>query len=199
MPLIVSQGCLVRLVWTLNGTPAAVNVLGIKRGTGVAVDQAFADAVGLFIKGAFTASGMDDKVSTAVALASVGVRDINTPSQPEILDTNAASPGTAVGSLLPPQVALCITLRTALAGKEYRGRFYQFGWTATSLTPTGSCVPADAEVCRAWINQIRTTLATNSLPLQVISRKLNVGNAVSSVVLRDPIFDTIRKRAVPGI
>lgn len=199
MALTVAQGALVRLIWTVSGTPVALNVVGIKRTAGTAVDQSFADAVGLFVKNSFTASGLTAAIGSSVALAQVGVRDVNTASQPEHLDANPAVPGAAAGALLPPQVALCVTLRTALAGKEYRGRYYQFGYTAGSLTAGGACLQAHADLTRAFIDQLRTTLSTNGLPLQVMSRKLNVGSAVTLVQVRDAVFDTIRKRAVPGV
>jgi len=199
MALIVTQGVLVRLIWGVGGQPTAVNVMG-GINTGAAIDQGRANSIGAAIKASTAgASGLHQIMGTTVSLLNVGVRSIGAPSQTEFLDAGAAVPGTATGNLLPAQVALCITLRTALAGKSYRGRFYTFGFTATSLTPGGLCSTVVGDQARTAVEGLITALATSQITPAIISREKSLASPITLVNLRDYRFDTIRKRAIPGI
>lgn len=194
-----------RLIWSLNGQLYALNVLGVVNATNLAITQALANTVGAAVKTAFTSSSHDTDVHTSVSLANVGLRDIRTASQAEFLDSGAAVPGTSAGDVLPPQIALCITLRTALAGAAYRGRSYLPGYGELYNTATGTCVAVAPAV--AFLAAIKSGLQTNALDLGVISRgnaslpipRAPQINVVTSIVSRDAVWETQRRRAIPGI
>jgi hypothetical protein len=203
--LVVPNAAILRLIWSVGGVPSAVNVLGVVNGANVAINQALANTLGTAIKSAMTSTGIVGAIHTSVSLSSVGIRDIRTPNQPEYVDTGAAVVGTGTGDLLPLQTALCITLRTALAGRSYRGRVYLFGYAESVNDANGRIVSSATSV--SFVTAIKSALASSSLDLGIISRpaptlpipRAGGVTAVTSIVARDTIWDTQRRRAVAGI
>jgi len=200
MPALVVPGAaLVRLIWTISDIPFAVNVLGTRVAGTPTFDQSFANTVGASIKGSLNGSGMLPQLGPTVALANVGVRDIRTPSNAEFIDGGAAVPGSAAAGLLPPQVAAVVTLRTARAGKSFRGRVYLPGFAAVANDATGHIVPAVNTAATAFLESIRTSLPATGLTLCIVSRKNLSTEVVTLAMTRDTQWDTIRGRATPGI
>lgn len=203
--LTVAQAGILRLLWSQGGVLSAVNVLGVVNAGNVAITQALTNTIGTAIKSALTSSAYGTKVATVVSLANIGLRDIRTANQPEFLDSGAAVAGTAAGDLLPPAVSFCVTLRTAFAGRSFRGRCYLWGYTEASNNATGGLVAATAEV--AFVTAIKSALVASSLDLGVLSRPGVHSNGpsagfvtpVTTVIARDLVFDTQRRRALPGI
>jgi hypothetical protein len=198
-PLVIPDTLLVRLIWSLGGTPYAVNVLGAIAPGGFAVNQTTTNTLATAIKARLTSSGLVSRLHTTVALAQVGMRDIRTPNNAEFLDAGAAVVGTGTGDLLPPQLACCVTLRTAKAGKSFRGRVYLCGFTEAASDATGTIATAVRTDALAFVNGIATDMATSTLNFCVASRILSQSNPVILTLIRDAVWDTIRKRAVPGI
>lgn len=203
--LVVANAAQMRLIWSLSGQLYALNVMGVVNPGGIAITQALTNSVGTAIKSAFASSGHNAVVVTTVGLASIGLRDIRTPSQSEYIDTGAAVLGTSANDLLPPQTALCITLRTAFAGASYRGRVYLPGFGEASNTVSGTAAGTTAPV--AFVTAIKAALIANALDLGVISRpapdaipaRAGMINVVTAIVARDAVWDTQRRRAIPGI
>lgn len=214
MPQLVIPGAaLLRLIWTRGGAAHAVNVIGVINDGPVAINQTLANTLGTAVKAGFTSSGMDDFISTTYALAQVGIRDINVANQAEFLDTGGAVAGSDAGQALPPQIALVITLRTALAGPRFRGRVYLPGWTETVNDAAGLCTSAAAEGGRLFIASIYNALVASGMELAVLSRprdadllhvppitaRAGVATPSNVFVVRDLVWDTQRRRAVAGI
>jgi len=199
MPLVVPQGGLLRLIFTTSGVPSAVNVYGFINTGNVAITQTLTNTVGAAIKSAFTSSGQVNMTHTTISLSQVGLRDVRTANQAEFLDAGAAVPGLAAGDLLPLNVSFCITLRTALAGRSFRGRTFLWGYTETNNGATGAATAGVGTTGVAWVNAINTALQTSGLGLAVLSRTRSQVNAVTSVQARDQVWDTQRRRAIPGI
>jgi hypothetical protein len=199
MVLVASQGVLVRLIWSTGGVPSMVNVVGASGLANTAVNQALANSLGSAIKAQLTTSGQHAAVHTSVALANVGVRSIHVPSQVEYLDTNPPAPGSGTGSLLPPQIACCITLRTALAGKEFRGRVYLGGYATVANDTNGQMTVSIGPFGVAFVEGIQDALTANGLTLHVISRKNNTSQIVTGIQSRDTVWETQRRRALAGI
>lgn len=205
--LVVANAALLRLVWTNGGQPYAVNVLGVRNASAVTVDQALATTLSVAIKASFASSGLNTVLGTGVALADVGIRDIRTAFQPEFVGVGAPVNGTDGGDLLPLMTAVCITLRTALAGRSFRGRYFQAGFTETQNQAGGvpSATAVDSTV--DFLTAVMGDLATSNLALAVISRPSaisippRVGNAtpVTAIVSREFQWKTQRRRATPGI
>lgn len=196
--LVIPNAVLIRLVWSgsLGGTP--VNVIGARKTGATIVNQALADQVSTVIKANFTSSGYAGFVQTTQQLVSVGVRDLSQANNPEYIGAGAAVAGTqAAGKSLPPQVAMCITLRTAKAGKSYRGRVYLPKWGDTALESSGFIQPTASTAGVAFMNENKTDLPAAGLTLAVVSRKTVSFEDVTLVQSRDALWDTIRGRGAP--
>jgi len=165
----VNGAATVRLIWNLGGAEGAINVYGAVVTGALTFNQALADALGSAIKSAFT-SQLAPHISGGVSLAKVGVRDLRTDNQAEFIDTGAAVVGTGTGDLLPGQVALCVTLRTALAGKSFRGRSYLPGFVEADNQASGTTGATANAAGVAFVQAIDNALKANGLALGVLSR-----------------------------
>lgn len=198
--LVIANAALVRLIWSLSGTDYAVNVLGAVGTPTGSIDQALTNQVGTAIKAGFTSSGLAARTVASVALNKVGLRSIGQANRPEFLDAGAPTPGgDAANNMLPPQVALCVTLRTANAGKSFRGRVYLPGATVTQNSAIGQSNAAYTQDCVDFITAIKDALTASGMQLAVLSRKNALGTPVTLIQARDIIWDTVRRRSVPGI
>lgn len=204
--LVVANAAQMRLIWSKSGTLHALNVLGVVNAGSVSITQALTNTLGTAIKAALTSSGLGAQLSDSFALANVGLRDIRTANTAEFLDAAAATAGTgAATEYLPPQTALCVTLRTAQAGRSYRGRVYLNGYVEAINVSSGVCTNTAPSV--AFVAAIKAALQANGLDLGVISRpapdlpipRAGFVTVVTSAVARDAVWDTQRRRAIPGI
>jgi hypothetical protein len=128
-PIVVPNCVQIVLNWTLSAGKTAHNVL-YGRAAGVpAPTAAQAEA----IRGAITTgaawTALASGLATSAALASVSIRSVHTASQLPVFSTGAAVSGSNASIALPNEVALCVTLRTAVGGPSGRGRFYVPGWS----------------------------------------------------------------------
>lgn len=197
--LVIPNTVLYRIIWTAGGVAYAVNILGGRK-TSMTVDQARADAVSAAFKSAFTSSGLAAVVHSTIALWNVGIRDISSPSLPEFLGSGAASNGTqAAGKLLPAQVAQVITLRTAKAGKSFRGRVYIPGFGDSALATDGTATSAATTAAKAFVDAVKTATETQGAPLAVVSRLTASNELVTSTQSRSSTWETVRGRAIAGI
>lgn len=198
-PLVVPQGVLVRLLWSKGGTTTAINVLGARNATGAVINQTLTNTLGSSIKSAVTSSGLGALQGTTFALAQVGVRNIAIANQPEFLDTGAAVAGSGTGDYLPPQVSFAVTLRTALAGRRYRGRTYLTGFVEAASDANGVATSGTATAAVAFITAVQSAMATSGLTLAVVSRVLSITEPVTAIVSRDLLWETQRRRALAGV
>lgn len=204
--LVVANAAQLRLIWALGGQLYALNVMGVVANA-VPITQALTNTIGTAIKSGLTSSGHGANLSTTVTLANIGLRDIRTANTAEYLDSGAAVAGSLATDLLPPQVALCITLRTAQAGRSYRGRVYLPGYVEQSSTVGGVVLPASIAPSVAFVAAVQSALVTSGMQLGVLSRpapdatppRAGFITQVTSIVCRDAVWDTQRRRAVPGI
>lgn len=205
-PLVVPQAGLLTLRWGLSGTLSWLNVLGIINAGNVPFTQTLANAIDSGVKAALSSTSFTAHLAPRTTLMSCSIRDIRSPNLPELVGVGAAVPGTAaVDEVLPLQVALCITLRTALAGRRFRGRVYLSGYSENQNAASGTAIATGAAV--AFVTAIKTTLTSNSLDLAVVSRPqpllpvpwVGQASVVTAVVARDSVWDTQRRRAYPGV
>lgn len=159
----------VRLLWNLGGA-GAVNVLHAIAPAGFVVNQSTCNTLGAAIKSQYT-STWAVRNHTTVQLVRVGLRDRRTPNTTEFLDAGAAVSGTsAAGDILPAQNALCITLRTALSGKSYRGRIYLGGMTENENSVGGVVGSATEISATGFLTGISSAMTASGLTLAVASR-----------------------------
>lgn len=206
MPQLVVPGAAqMRLIWAVGGQLYALNVMGVVNSGSVAITQALTNTIGTAIKSGFASSSFNTAIHTTVTLANIGLRDIRTANTAEFLDTGAAVAGTATGDILPLQIALCITLRTAQAGRSFRGRCFLPGYAESVNTAVGLASGSTSAV--AFVTAIKSALTASSLDLGVLSRPAPLASPpragfitpVTAIVARDLVWDTQRRRAIPGI
>lgn len=203
--LVVPNAGQMRLIWGLGGQLYALNVLGVVNANNVAITQALTNTIGTAIKAAVTSQALNAKLNTTVTLASIGLRDIRTANTAEFIDSGGPVAGTAGVGLLPPQTAFVVTLRTAQAGRSFRGRVYLCGFDENVNTAAG--VIDSATACVNFITAVQAALVTSGLNLGVLSRPAPTApvpragfiTTVTSIVARDLVWDTQRRRAIPGI
>lgn len=180
---VIANCVQVRLLWALVGN-GTVNVLNASAPPGVVVNQTLANTVGLAIKNAFTAN-LGAKLSTSSALVRVGLRDMRVAAAPEFLDAGAAVFGTGAGDSLPVQTAQVVTLRTAKAGKSFRGRVYLSGFLEADSGASGVAVGSLPVACVAFINAVNTALTSSGMKLAVASRPAERTTIVRTIFHND--------------
>lgn len=134
--MVVPAGAQVTLYFSLNGVLAMNRLGGLVTGSPT-FDQTLANTLGSAIKATWSAD-MAGQCTSGTSLVRVGVRDLRADNLHEFRDTNAPVSGTATGDAMPGNVAMCITLRTATAGKSGRGRVYLGGWAESANGPNGT-------------------------------------------------------------
>lgn len=192
---VINNAAAVRIIWNWSGSPYAVNTFTvIKQGVAPSISQGSANDLAAAVKTAYDASTLRTQMFTAIAPATVGVRDLDQPNQPEYLASTAALAGTSASEPLPLQTAFCVTLRTALAGASYRGRSYISGYTE-GVGNGGSAAAAVGTAAVAWIQALQTQFNNKGFTLAVGSRKTGQAKEVTQVVQRNLLWDTQRRRA----
>lgn len=178
-PLVVGNAVQVRLLWSVD-TELGINVLNFRASGSVAVAQPLADSVGIAIKQAFVANWAPHCASSVI-LQRVGVRDLRTANGPEFRDSGNPSPGTNPNTGLPKGVSVGVTIRTAKAGKSFRGRTYLPGATVSDEATNASQSDAINLAAAAFINDIHGRLQPLGLILGVLSRPAYAATTVLTI------------------
>lgn len=105
--------------------------------------------------------------------------------------------GSGTGNPCPPEVAMCVSLRTARAGASYRGRMYL---PAPRIAVVNSTGKIDSTALSAMVTTIAGALTAmnadvtyTSAAVQVRSRLHNTQEDVTSIDMGD-VFDAQRRR-----
>jgi len=201
--LVLANAVQVRLFWALNGVEC-FNVLGGQVGGGYVNSQTHADDLAAAVIADYASSGLRALHSVTTYLRGVGIRDLREPNQVEYSNTAGEVPGTGGGDPLPNQLAAVVTLRTALAGKSYRGRVYISGADENQNSSTGSIDAAYNTAITDFITAVSADMTGEGITLAVLSRPrtsppfdIAWGGAVTpvtSITTRDVKWDTQRRR-----
>lgn len=151
----------------------------------------FADA----LTAAWAAGGMID-VTTAdvdLTLASTASIDPATDGQMTRVESALALTGDQAGEMLPFQVALVVSLRTASATRHGRGRFYLPPLSADTLDGGLVSAAALAILDVAW-TAFFDSMNTSGLTVVVRNRTGHVSTPVTSARIGN-VFDTQRRRS----
>lgn len=127
-----------------------------------------------------------DRVSTGRLTVATGLQD-------QLAETVVSLVGTAVGSSLPPDVALVVSLRTALANRRGRGRFYLPALAAASLATDGKVAAASITTLMAALGTAWGPYTTALDTVVIYSRVGRFTTPVTSFNIGN-IFDTQRRR-----
>lgn len=195
------------IIWQRSTVDAAVNVMHYDLNDGVPLGLSEQDLADVFADAVGTAFAILNAGTTASSLMHntwsidrITLRDMRIPNQPEYTST-VAQTGLNTGANLPSANAVVGTLRTALAGRSYRGRVYVPGWSGQACTVSGAVSSPAREAVEDFILAIGSNVASDvpGAQLVVYSRTLDETNAVTSVQVRDDQWDVQRRRNVPGI
>jgi hypothetical protein len=167
-PLQITSGAQLRLLWNLNGA-LAINVIGLLVTGNPVINQALAETIGSAVKGAFT-TNLAPRLAPTASLVRVGIRDLRSPNLPEFRDTGTIPPGTGTGDIMPPNIAACVTLRTAGSGKSFRGRIFYGGFTEAENTVSGWASAAVGTSVVAFTTAIDTAVTGSGFRLAVLTR-----------------------------
>jgi len=148
-------------------------------------------------------------LATTFEMTGVEVIDLRGPNNPPVASTSAALAGTGTGVGLPDQVAIVVTLRTALTGRSFRGRVYTIGYTVAEVAADGTITDPAATTATNIVQAMKQAMSTASATMAIRSpalpeRPSKPGGTlpakdfaitpVTTVEVRDRIFDTNRRR-----
>jgi hypothetical protein len=152
-------------------------------------------------------------IAPTASLAGVSFRNVDVPNQALIDSNTAAVPGTSTGTALPDENAVAVTLRTALTGPSFRGRYYVPGW-ATNAVGAGNVVaaaavtalgnwsvntvgPAISQAGLVWVLGLQERAAyTSPLTGRVFPHRAATSVNITSSVVKDNHWDSQRKRGL---
>lgn len=204
---VTTDGARATLVWALSGVEYAVNVLHYDVGGLGTITQAHATDFADEAEAAFIAAGSwQDIAGTTISLARATLRDLRTANRPEFSETIGVA-GSASGDPLPLASSVVVTLRTALAGRSYRGRVYLPGATEANNTSTGTISTAAQLAADDFITRLdavtlqgtECVLAIRSAIADKEARDPAIVTPVTSHTVRDAVWDVQRRRGYPGI
>lgn len=184
---------------TLTGWPDLVNVLAV-RVIDAESPLATADAQQIITRVENFYLSFADRLSTAWGIDNITVTDFNTPTTPT-MQQNSNVVGTLAGDLLPADTAVCMTLRTGLRGKHFRGRTYLGGFTEAACTAAGEIDTVTRDDIIAGAAVLIANLQGDGFPLAVVSTQLNNEARAAAVVTPvttvdiNNIFDRQRRRS----
>lgn len=199
--LVIRDTVEVKILWEyLPGFPGRNVLHGIVAG-GFNNTQAITNSIGNAIASAYTSSGLAALCPATVRCFGASVRDIRSANLPELISATTAVPGTAATDLLPKQTAFVVTLRTANAGRSYRGRVYLGGFAEGNNDASGNAAAAVSTAAVAFITAVQSAMAAQGITLAVGSRaniplnKTDFSTPVTAIQARNSLWDTQRKRA----
>lgn len=94
------------------------------------------------------------RLDSSSSFVGVDVYDMRSSTGQVVHQTNGAGVGTGGGDMLPLNVAVCVTLRSANRGRSARGRVYLAGLTENDITD-GSFVAAATGAAQNMLLDIR--------------------------------------------
>jgi hypothetical protein len=174
--------------------------------TGTPVDINMANNIMTAWTTLFASSGLQQEFSADEGAGFVSVRDIRSPSLAMITSTAPAAGGAAPGDSLPAQIAAVVTLRTAKAGKGFRGRAYIPGFSEASNDTGGVMTAATKAALDLYAAGLQNVFLAGLVTLGVAKRPIyndadctivtpGETNAVTQVLVRNDLWDTQRRRA----
>lgn len=211
-PVIIPNAIEVDLLWTLaSGKTGIKNVLHGQVAGGFTPTATIAQAIYAAIVGSAQWTAYAPYLHTTASFVGVQLRDLRTANNPFVASTGAATAGTGAGSALPPGVSIPITLRTASAGRGFRGRLYLPGLdSATLVAGTGAILAAAVTAAVNFVTEVQTALTAQSITLSIAqparqaytgrkgraipARGANIAN-VTSIVNRLATFTSQRRRS----
>lgn len=207
-PLVADNAALLKVLWD-GPTRGWINVFGLA-GTGAfpTVDQILANDLFTGITASPNTSALLALMSDTTALRAITIRDIRTAGLAEFTSAGTAVPGAGAGDALPLSLASVVTIRTARAGKSFRGRSFLAGFTENQNDTNGRVAAAVNTAGVAFLTAINSVLAGHGLTMGVLHRpqagrtipartipaSIGFVTPVSSFEARDTRWESQRRR-----
>lgn len=210
-PTVIPAACQVILNWGLTDLKIGHNVICGGVGAAFTPTVTIANAIMTALSTGSAWTGLAAVLASDSALLSVSLRDLRSADQPIVTSTAAAVAGTAVGLALPNEVALCVTLRTAFAGRGNRGRMFIPGYSVGSVGAANIVSPGTVTATSTWANTIFAALAGQGMTwvLAKRARQAYTGSTgtlhparaastvpITAVAVRDNHWDSQRRRGL---
>jgi hypothetical protein len=202
--LQVDNGLQINLAWTFQATHQALNVCHAILPAGLTVTVTLADAITNALNALYVSSGMGTNQPTTTRAPSAQLRDLRQANLPLVPSTIPGSAGTTTGDPLPASVAAVMSLRTARAGRSFRGRCYIPGWGEGANDATGHIGTAAKAALDAWALGFLSAINQQGLQLAVLKRPIFGSNGaitvpgvltpVTQATIRDVRWDSQRRR-----
>lgn len=154
--------------WTIAGNqPLSIRAYAFASGNEATTQSTWDTAVQAF----WNTAGVISIYPTTTSLVGTYTSTMTSNFKQSTKTQNVHSiPGTAVSAAMPNQVAFIATLRTALASKAGRGRWYLPAPAASALASTGNLWSASTMTAMAsGLNAMGTALGS-SIQLQILHR-----------------------------
>jgi len=209
-PLVIPNCVEVKLGWTLQTGRKGSNVLHASNPASVPISSTLADTISNGINADARTGLFAVLVNQNVSFTGVSLRNLDTARLAEFPNTVGGFVGGSVADALPAEVALVISLKSAVSGPRGRGRVYVPGWTTNSLGPEGQIIPTDATIARDFIQAVSDAIFANGMALCIANRAHDAyispftgievpaeaagTEDVLSIVVADDVFDSQRRR-----
>lgn len=209
-PLVIPNAFQCRMIWTLANGRTVFNVLHGIVSAGVVADTALAQAIYASLIASASWTAWKALINTGNSLAGIDLRDLRTANMPLVQSTGAAVAGTGAGGAIPPGDAFCVTLRTAGAGRSFRGRVYLPGLDFSALAAGGVAAAGTMTAAVNFITALQTAMNASGVEMAVANPQraaytspkgtVHVARAaamqpVTGIVARNNIMDHQRRRA----
>jgi hypothetical protein len=133
-------------------------------------------------------------LSQELAMTEIFVRNMGSISGPEAtLSVIPEQLGTIATASMPGGTALCVSLRTALSGRRFRGRKYFSGIPNNEVAGNQFNAPFVSSVL-SGVQSLIGTLSASGTPLQVVSLTGLTSVPVTAAVAADLDVDSQRRR-----
>lgn len=141
-----------------------------------------------------TGTGLAPFMTAGVILNEVttGLVDVATGRQSQLAEATVNLPGTAADPAMPADVAIVVSLRTNLANRSGRGRFYLPQPAAATLTADGRFAPSQQAAAVEAVRGAFAAFSATGTPV-VYSRTMRATQPVVRLDIGD-LFDTQRRR-----
>jgi len=177
-PVVIPACIECKVHWSAGGH-AWTNVLHGNTVGGGSIDSVLADALFTGFVTQFTSSGWSAACDAGTSLVRVTVKDLRSAYLAEFPSSGAPVNGTGAAGPLPLSVAVCITLKTAQSGRQYRGRVYFAGLDQAATTDATTFSPATSTAARAFAAGLDTVMTGNGMPMCVAQRALQAGTDIN--------------------
>lgn len=156
---IMPNGVQITLQWGLGDAKFAANVMWGGRTDGLAPTVAQANGIMSALTTGAAWTALAAHIAPTAFINAVLLRDFRAYDQPIIRSSNAAVFGASTGTELPNEVALVVTLRTALVGQANRGRMFVPGWATTALGTGNTAAAAAVTALTNWSALVTTAMS----------------------------------------